>query len=152
MANIQDRIRKNSEYFRSIEMASTYPILRVKYPEKWGVYPSNDGRIKVTRSEDTPNEWYYYTTDESVTLDNMFDMLEQTVDMNLSAISKIQLLKEKVEELKELFSSETLERLQTLYFGFETKKKKSSRKPKKEFLKEEENNNAEEKVTEECLG
>lgn len=132
---LQDRISSISQYFRSIEMAGTYPIVKVCYPEKWGVYNGKDGRVNVTRSEDTVGEWFYFTTDETVNLDDVFDLIEETINMNLSAIAKIELLKAKVEELKEVFSSESLERLQRLEFVIKEDeqakpKKKAQRKPK----------------------
>lgn len=161
---IQDRIKNNAEYFRSIEMAGLYPIVRVWFPEKWGVFPSKDERIKITRSEDTANEWYYYTTDETVGLDDMFDLMEQTINVNLSAIAKVELLKVKIEELKHVFSEESLEKLQTLTFKFEDVKKNRRKAPRKKTIDtvteikneieetvEIDNNFAEEKVTTECL-
>lgn len=156
---LQDRIIKNAQYFKGIEMMGQYPILKVSYPPKWGVFPSENDTIKVAKSEDTPNEWFYYTTLESVTLDDMFDLMENTIKVNLSAIAKIELLKLKIEELKVLFSNESLERLQTLQFTItdenEKKPKKQKRKKKVEVVEEtidnEETNVEVEEVKETCL-
>ena len=136
---MQERIEKNSKYFRSIEMLGGHPILRVCYPDKWSVFPSIDESIKVTRSDTAPNEWFYYSTDENVTLNDMFNLMEQTVEVNLSAIAKIELLKVKMEELKAVFGAETLDRLQRLKFVIEDdeqpKQTKKNRKKKQEQKK-----------------
>jgi hypothetical protein len=73
----------------------------------------------------------------------MFDLIEETIKANNDIVLKLKLLKEKVEELKELFSRLPYEELQTLKFvteSFEkdkpkrkyTKKKKEVEKPKEE--------------------
>ena len=129
---LQDRIMKNAQYFKGIEMLGDYPILKVHFPSKWGVYPSKDGEIKVARSNESSDEWYYYTVNKNITLEDMFDLLEDTVHMNLSAIAKIELLKIKIEELKKIFSEEPLERLERMYFTIQDEpQKKAKRKYKK---------------------
>lgn len=126
---LQERINKISQYFKSMEITNNTLIVRVKYNNKWGVYPSDDEKIKVTKSDDAPNEWYYYGKVEDVTIDDIFDLIENTIEMNLSAAAKLELLNSKFEELKMLFASESLERLATLKFVLSTKK--SYRKNKK---------------------
>jgi hypothetical protein len=73
----------------------------------------------------------------------MFDLIEETIKANNDIVLKLKLLKEKGEELKELFSQLSLEELKTLKFVTEkvktekpkrkyTKKKKEAEKPQEE--------------------
>ena len=48
--------------------------------------------------------------------------------MNKSALERLELFKEKVEELKELFDSEEIEKLRRLEFTFKKQEKKSRKK------------------------
>lgn len=135
---LQERINKISQYFRSMEMTNGIIIIKVQYNNKWGVYPSDDNKIKVAKSEDTPNEWFYYGNFNDITVDDIFDLIENTIEMNLSAAAKLELLNSKFEELKNLFATESLERLSTLKFVLSNKK--SYRKNKKTVTTDEPNN------------
>lgn len=135
---LQERINKISQYFRSMEMTNGIIIIKVQYNNKWGVYPSDDNKIKVAKSEDTPNEWFYYGNFNDITVDDIFDLIENTIEMNLSAAAKLELLNSKFEELKNLFATESLERLSTLKFVLSNKK--SYRKNKKTVTTDEPSN------------
>lgn len=141
-----DRIDKIKDYFRGIELTNGVRIVNVTYPPKWGVYPSDDETIKVAKSEDKVNEWFYYGDCELVTFSDMFDLIDNTIEMNVSAEAKLELLNEKFDELKHLFATEQLEKLQTLTFVFNEPKKTKKRKTKKKI---EENNTIEQVVVEE---
>lgn len=129
-------------HFRGIEMYNEALMVKVVFPNNWKAYPSNDNRIKVTPSDDG-RMTYYYADSKDTTYDEMFDLIEETIKANNDIVLKLKLLKEKVEELKELFSRLPYEELQTLKFvteSFEkdkpkrkyTKKKKEVEKPKEE--------------------
>ena len=135
---LQERINKISQYFRSMEMTNGIIIIKVQHNNKWGVYPSDDNKIKVAKSEDTPNEWFYYGNFNDITVDDIFDLIENTIEMNLSAAAKLELLNSKFEELKNLFATESLERLSTLKFVLSNKK--SYRKNKKTVTTDEPSN------------
>lgn len=132
---LQDRINKISEYFKSMEIANNILVIKVEYNNRWGVFPSEDGAIKVCKSEEVQNEYFYYADYLTVNIDSIFDLIEDTIEMNISAELKIQLLTDKIEELKVLFTNEPLEKLKNLYFDFkeiEKPKKRKSKKYKKE--------------------
>ena len=83
-------------------------IVRVQYNSRWGTYPSEDDKIKVAKSEDTLGEWYYYANYDDVDIDDIIDLIEDTVRVNQNAVKKVELLSKKVEELKALFAEMTL--------------------------------------------
>ena len=147
---LQEEIFSIQEYFRSIEYFGKGIVVKVELPPKWSVYPSQDGKIKVTPDENIPNMYFYYTDLNEGTLEGIFSLIRETVDMNLSVIKKITLMKEKIEELKELFASKPIDELVNLKFTFEEEKKK--RKYTKKKKEEEPKPSKEEKeitVTEE---
>ena len=133
---LQERIKKNEVYFRGMEIVNNTAIIKVLYGEKWGAYPSPDEKIKVAKSEEVPNEWFYYSDYTYTVIDEIFDLIEETIDMNLSAIERLGLFNQKMEELKELFANEPLSKLKTLTFHFEEEKPKRNKKKKVVKLEE----------------
>lgn len=150
MKSLQDRMNDMRPYFRGIEMYNEALMVKVVYPSKWKAYPSDDGRIKVTPSETDPNLTFYYADSNNTTYEDMFDLIEQTIKANQDILLKLQLLRDKGEELKELFSKLSYEELKTLKFVTEKvkeeKPKRKYTKKKKETEVKEENN--EEKIVE----
>ena len=159
MKSLQERMDGMKPYFRAIEVYNDALMVRVVLPSSWKIYPSSDGKIKVTPSETNANEAIYYADCHEASYEDIFDLVEETIRNNRDIVSKLKLLKEKVEELKELFSKHTFEELQTLKFELtevkSSKPKRKYTKKKKEAEKQEEvpqieeNNVTEENVTEE---
>ena len=106
-----------------MEMYEGRWVVTVKFPEKWGAYTSEDGRIKVGPDDNDPTLWYYCATNESIDLDEIIELVDETVKTNLEAIKKVELFKLKANELKKIFSDESLsfKKLQTLQFVFSDK-------------------------------
>ena len=130
-------------YFRGIEMYNEAIMVKVAYPNKWKEYPSEDGRIKITPSDSDPNLTYYYADSKDTTYEEMFDLVEQTIKANQDIVLKLKLLRDKVEELKELFQNTPYDDLLNLQFVVGKKpKRKYVKKKKVEKLEtvEEENN------------
>lgn len=128
---LQERIQKNEKYFRGMEIVNNTVIIKVLYGEKWGAYPSQDEIIKVAKSDDVKNEWFYYADYTYTVIDDIFNLIEETIEMNLSAIERLELFNVKMEELKTLFANEPLQKLKTLSFQFEEIKKTKKNKSKK---------------------
>ena len=131
-------------YFRGIEMYNEAIMVKVAYPNKWKAYLSDDGRIKVTLSETDPNVTYYYADSKDTTYEEMFDLVEQTIKANQDIVLKLKLLKDKVEELKELFQNTPYDDLLNLQFVI-----KKPTKPKRKYVKKKVKAD-EEKSTEVC--
>ena len=130
-------------YFRGIEMYNEALMVKVVFPKKWRVYPSKDERIKVTVN-DSGTMMYYYADSNNTTYDEIFDLIEETIKTNEDVILKLDLLKSKVEELRELFSRLSYDELKTLKFVTEkvkeTKPKRKYNKKKKEEIVVDEKN------------
>ena len=129
---LQDEIMKLGDYFRGIEYFNEALIVKVNFPPRWQVYPSIDGNIKPAKSDNTTGEYYYYGDMNKVSLDDIFALINETIEANKDAESKIHLLNEKVIELKELFKRETFEKLSNLKFVIEEPKQE---KPKRKYTR-----------------
>lgn len=131
-------INKIKEYFQSMDIYEGRWVITVKYRPKWGAYSSDDGRIKVGPDERTPDVWLYCAADDTVEVDEIIDLIEETVQTNLEAIKKVELFKLKANELKQLFSDESIsfKKLQTLKFVFDASQSvEETTKPVKEVTK-----------------
>lgn len=139
MLQIEEYIKELGDYFEGIERYNKALIVKVLFPNKWGVYPSEDERIKPAQSETNPNEYFYYADSNDVKLEEIFQLIIETKNMNESVVNKVQLLKTKIEELKDFFKDKTIEELETLKF-VTTKPKKKRKKTTKKIDKNEETN------------
>ena len=142
--SLQERMEAMRPYFRGIEMYNEAIMVKVVFPENWKCYPSDDGRIKVAPSEDpsNPNLTYYYADSKDTSYDDIFDLIEGTMKANQEIVLKLELLRTKVGELKELFSSMPYDKLQFLEFTFKEKKKRGRKKKEDKEPKKAENNEA----------
>ena len=142
MKTLQERMNDMKPYFRGIEMYNEALMVKVIYPPRWKAYPSADGRIKVTEGDNDKSLTYYYANSNDTTYEDMFDLIEETIKANNEIVLKLQLLKTKVEELKELFSQLSYDELKTIKFVTEdaktSKGKKKYTKKKKEAEKAQE--------------
>lgn len=129
---LQERIKKIEHYFKGMEIVNDTVIIKVLYGNKWGAYPSQDDHIKVAKSEELANQWFYYADYTHTVIDEIFDLIDETIDMNLSAIERLELFNTKNSELRELFVNEPLSKLKTLTFTFHEPKKTKKKKTKKE--------------------
>ena len=130
---LQDRLNKIKDYFQSIEQFEGKWVICVKYKPKWGAYPSEEGKINAVPDENTPDVWWYYGKDDKVDIDSIFDLIDETIQTNLDAIRKVELFKLKAEELKRIFSDDSIsfKKLETLRFVFDEKIAMNDSKTKK---------------------
>lgn len=131
-------------YFRGIEMYNEAIMVKVAYPNKWKAYPSKNEKIKITTADNNKGLLYYYANSNDTTYEEIFDLIEETIKSNEDIVLKLKLLKDKIEELKEIFSTNSYEKLLTLTFDF--KKKKRNKKIKETII--EPNQNVEKEVVE----
>lgn len=137
MKTLQDRMNDMRPYFRGIEMYNEALMVKVVFPNNWKAYPSEDGRIKVTPSDTDANLTYYFADSNDTTYEDIFDLIEQTIKANKDIGLKLKLLRDKVEELKELFSNLSYEELLTLQF---TTEKPKEEKPKRKYTRKKKKN------------
>lgn len=130
MDSLETYIKKLGPYFKSMERFNDAIIVRVVFPQTWKTYDNIDGTIKNAKSEEHVGEYFYYGDSNEVSYGDIFSLVLDTVEKNESTLKKLDLLKAKVNQLKELFadpsvSYESLEKLE-----FKMPKKKIGRQKK----------------------
>ena len=128
--NIQDRIKNISEYFIGMQMSTEDNVVyvRTRFPDKWVISELLEDNFNVRGIQDKKNNTQFFFTNIENGFDVVFDAIDFTIQMNKSALERLELFKEKVDELKELFDSEEIEKLRRLEFTFKKQEKKTRKK------------------------
>ena len=131
--NIKERIKKLGAYFNNLNISSENNIIyvHVKFPKGWGCSEVTEHNFNVKCVQDEIPGYFYFYADIEVGFDKVFDAIEYNIQFNEEAQAKVELLKIKVEELKNIFEEEDIETLKTLEFKVK-KKKQTKLKRKKE--------------------
>lgn len=101
-------------------------LVGVTFPDGYGVYNSADDRIHVL--DDTKGEsglYWYVAQDLSVTVSDVIEFIDNTVDANMEAIKKAKLYELKVNELRNFFADTDMSysELEALTFKFKEEAK-----------------------------
>ena len=117
MAKIQDRLNILKPYIVGIRYLEGIQIVDAMFKGGWTV-PDSD-IIKKELVDGPKNYYMFYSEDsDNVTVDTLLDYVEGIININIERENKFQLLKLKVDELKELFKTNELNKLETLRFTF----------------------------------
>ena len=139
--SFQERVKSLHDFKPSIEFRDDAFILKIRFSKAWTVLKPEDPKlVAYLEDENKPGlHWYASTIDNS---DMVFDLIEQTIEVNKEMEKKITLYKQKVKELQELFLSDTpYAKLTTLEFTFPPQKK-NKKKVVKEVITSEERGDA----------
>lgn len=128
--DIQKRIANISEYFIGMQMSTDDNILyvRTRFPSNWVISDLLEDNFKVKGFQDKKNNTQFFYTNIENGFDVVFDAVDFTIKMNKSALERLELFKQKVEELKELFDNEEIDKLKRLEFTFKKAEKKQRKK------------------------
>lgn len=101
-------------------------LIGVTFPDGYGVYNSADDRIHVL--DDTKGEsrlYWYVAQDLNVTVNDVIEFIDNTVDANIEAIKKAKLYELKVKELRNFFADTDMSysELEALTFKFKEEAK-----------------------------
>lgn len=134
--NIKERIEKLGMYFHSMNVASENNIIyvRVQFPKGWGCSELTEYNYKVKAVDDEIPGYFYFFADMEIGFDKVFDAIEYNIQFNEEAQAKVSLLREKIEELKNIFETEDINVLKTL--EFKLKKKIVKKNKNKEVVRE----------------
>ena len=126
----ENRLKKLNDYDVSFEIKQGYYHIALKYDDGWSVLDSDNENIYIQEK----NGFHHYIASvDNVKMDDLFNIIDTTIEYNLDLQKKLILFKEKTEELQEIFSNEDYETLKTIEFKITKKetKKKTVKKPKK---------------------
>lgn len=122
--NIKERIKKISEYFKEMQVIDVDGVqtiyVVVKFPNGWKIDNTLEEKYKtIVEVGNEPNEFYFFTELENE--ENVFNAIEYNIEKMKDAIERATLLKQKINELKELFQDESIsiQTLRTLNFKME---------------------------------
>ena len=122
--NIKERIKKISEYFKEMQVIDVDGVqtiyVVVKFPNGWKIDNTLEEKYKtIVEIGNEPNEFYFFTELENE--ENVFNAIEYNIEKMKDAIERATLLKQKINELKDLFQDESIsiQTLRTLSFKME---------------------------------
>lgn len=116
MSNIQKTLDSLQPYVIGIRFLKTIPVVDVVLNEGWTL--PEDANIIRTKGDESMNYHMIHSEVPSIGLDKLLEYVDKTIKLNLDREKKHELLKSKVNELKEVFKKNTLDKLQRLKFTF----------------------------------
>ena len=128
--NLNQRIENTKPYFLQFNvLAEEDAIYAVaKFPQGWQI-PDKAALKNTYKVELAPMQnGMCFVTETKNGPDCVFDALEYVIKFNKCAEERKELLVAKINELKNLFVTEDIEKLKTLTFTFEKKKNKQGKK------------------------
>lgn len=131
---LKERIERLGTYFASMNVAAENNLIyvQVKFPQSWGCSELTEYNFNVKAVRDEMPGYFYFFADMTVGFDKIFDAIEFNINFNEEAQAKVTLLREKIEELKNIFEAEDIAVLQTLEFKYKKKKTRTNKKSKDE--------------------
>lgn len=125
---MQKRIEKITTFFKGFNITDGIAYVVVSFPKTWQI-PSGEvlsTEFKVSVAEDEGGTYFFTQYTNGIEL--VFDAVDFVIEFNRDLELKTNLFKEKMDELKRIFMSESLETLKTLKIEFKQATKKTSRK------------------------
>jgi hypothetical protein len=117
MSNLQKALQSLQPFLIGIRYLDSIPVVDAKFKEGWFVPDSK--YIKKAKSEGESNHYIFYSETEGIGLDELLEFLQTTINANIEREKKIELLKIKVVELKEVFNNNPLFKLEHIKFCFD---------------------------------
>lgn len=135
--NLQDKLMSLSEYNIGFTMYDGNFLISIKYKDSWSIISPEDDAIAFMKDDNSPNVFYYSTplNDETQHLQHIFDTIDETIAYNKELEQKVELFKQKTEEMQTLFAEKSIEELMTMEFTFKTKRKTTKKANKKKTEK-----------------
>jgi hypothetical protein len=116
MSNIQKTLDSLQPYVIGIRYLEGTPLVDAVFKEGWTV--PEDPKVKKVKGNDEMNYFMLFSEVEGVGLDELLAYVKKTIDINVEREKKHDLLREKVNELKEVFKKNSLDKLKRLKFSF----------------------------------
>lgn len=116
MSNIQKTLDSLQPYVIGIRYLEGTPLVDAVFKEGWMV--PDDTKIKKIKGNDEMNYYMLFSEVSGVGLDELLAYVRKTIDINVEREKKHELLREKVNELKELFKKHNLDKLKRLKYTF----------------------------------
>lgn len=116
MSNIQATLDSLQPYVHGIRYVKGVPVVDMILNDSWTLL--EDPLILKVKGDDALNYHMIYSEAAGVGLDELLNYVDRTIKANLDREKKHELLKAKVNELKEVFKRNSLSKLGKLKFTF----------------------------------
>jgi hypothetical protein len=116
MSNIQKTLDSLQPYVIGIRYLEGTPLVDVVFKEGWSV--PDETNIKKVKGNEEMNYHMIFSETKGIGLDELLAYVERTIKLNQEREKKHELLRQKVNELKEIFKKNSLARLTRLNFAF----------------------------------
>jgi len=116
MSNINKRLTELSPFVLSIRFTNGITVVDTSFKDGWTV-PKID-KIGFETIPDNPNYYMLYPNDEETGIDEMLDYVSLIIKVNVERENKIKLLQLKINELKDIFTKNSLSKCESLIFQF----------------------------------
>lgn len=136
--SFSEKIKNLGEYFVTSSIAEGALCVVTKFPSEWIMPDEKVLKEQYKIESETVDGLVYFMTEIDNGEDNIFSAIDNIIQSNRELEDKKKLLYTKVNELKEIFATEPLEKLQTLAFVFDKKFKGLKKKTKIETDTDEE--------------
>lgn len=125
---INKRIGKIKKYFKELSVYDELNVVFMTFPTKWldNDYTELSKKNNVVIQQKDGDLLFF--NDMNVGLDPIFDVIDYIIEFNNQLEMKSTLFKSKIEELKNIFATESLDKLETLTFTFSKIKKNKNKK------------------------
>lgn len=117
MTNIQKALDALQPYVIGIRYSNGMVLVDVVFKDGWIV--PDDKLVKKEKGDQAMNYYMLYSDSPNIGLDEILTYVETTIKLNLEKEKKYDLLKSKVDELKDLFKKNSLTKLKNLRFTFD---------------------------------
>lgn len=116
MSNIQNTLDSLQPYVIGIRYLKGVPLVDVVLNDGWNVI--DDPKIKRVKGDESLNYHMIFSEEPGIGLDELLAYVDKMIKANVDREKKHELLKTKVNELKEVFKRNSLNKLQKLIFTF----------------------------------
>ena len=116
MANLQKALDALQPYVIGIRYVDGYPVVDTLFTEGWSL-PASESIEKI-KGNDEFNYYMIFSKKDGIGLDELLAYVEVVIKVNIEREKKHELLKEKVNELKDIFRKTSLVKLKRLNFSF----------------------------------
>lgn len=116
MSNIQKTLDSLQPYVIGIRYVEGTPVVDAVFKEGWSVPADNN--VKMAKGDESMNYYMLFSELPNIGLDDLLAYVDKVIKLNLEREKKHELLRVKVNELKEVFKKNTLAKLTRLKFTF----------------------------------
>jgi hypothetical protein len=116
MSNIQKTLDSLQPYVIGIRYVEGTPVVDAVFKEGWSVPADNN--VKMAKGDESMNYYMLFSELPNIGLDDLLAYVDKVIKLNLDREKKHELLRVKVNELKEVFKKNTLAKLTRLKFTF----------------------------------